>query len=115
MFWIAKNKFNYIICYNNKILYYMDDKDNVISDDFNFSLDESVFKITKKNNETEKMFLFRKQIYNEVLKHTNSCEKAKIYSNIIVNKLSLQCNYNEDVNQLVKKYFDEAYKNNIYN
>lgn len=86
-----------------------------INDEFNEQLSESVFKISKKNNETEKMYQFRKNIYDLVYNETKSYEKAKIYSNIIINKLSLQCNYNDDLNQLVKKFMDEAIKSNIYN
>lgn len=63
------------------------------------------FQISKKNNETEKMWKIRQNIYNGILEDTKCYKKAKVYSNIVINKIMLNCDYSQDVNNLVQKYY----------
>ena len=58
----------------------------------------------KKNNETEKQFQFRKNLYDKIFNDTKDEEKALIYSNIWINILSLGCSYPKEVLQNIEKY-----------
>mmetsp|Transcript_75 Transcript_75/g.66 ORF Transcript_75/g.66 Transcript_75/m.66 type:complete len:98 (+) Transcript_75:10-303(+) len=88
------------------------EKDTVESGDTKCN---SVFDLYKKNNETEKMYRFREKVYNRVVEDTNSKEKAKVISNIIVNKLSIGCEYPKEVIELAEKYLEEIKdKDNIW-
>lgn len=73
-------------------------------DNEDLSIDESCYEIQKSKCETTKMFEFRLNIYNNILKETGSKKKAKIFSNIIINKLSMNCDYPQEVLDQVKPY-----------
>lgn len=80
-----------------------------VSSDLNINSNEEddLFDIKKKNNETQKMFLFRKEIYDLILNDTKSKQSAMVFSNIVINKLSMQCNYSQEINELIKPYQSE--------
>jgi hypothetical protein len=60
--------------------------------------------IGKRNNETEKQFTFRKNLFDKIYNDIKDEEKALIYSNIWVNIISLGCSYPKDVMDLIGKY-----------
>ena len=68
------------------------------------NINENLFNIEKRRNETTRQFLFRKKIYDDVLNDTKSKEKALIYSNIWYNILSLNCTYPDEVMKNISKY-----------
>lgn len=69
------------------------------------------FILKRKRGETEKQFKFREDLYNQILKDTSKCDKAIIYSNTIVNILSLGCKYPEELMNQVSKYMPTDDKN----
>jgi hypothetical protein len=81
-----------------------------------------LYEVKKRNNETEKQFKFRKNLYNEIYDDLNSnkdikedevSKKALIYSNMWINILSLNCSYPDEVMELIHKY-KPSDKDNIY-
>lgn len=80
----------------------------------NIELDENdeVWKLKKKEYETDTEFNFRKQIYDNVYNDTKSKQKATLYSNIWVNILSMECKYPDELMEQVEKYKPQT---NIYN
>jgi hypothetical protein len=46
----------------------------------------------------------RKDIYDRVYKDTNDLKKAFVYSNAIINKLTLRCEYEKEFNSLLESY-----------
>lgn len=73
------------------------------------------FQISKKNNETQKMYEFRSKLYKSIYDKTGDYMKAKVYSNIIINKLSLECEYPQDIDNLIKEFIpSNSDKTNIW-
>lgn len=62
------------------------------------------FRISQKNNETQKMWEFRKGIYDKILAQTSSYENAKVYSNIIINMITLDCQYPSELQEKVAPF-----------
>lgn len=78
--------------------------------------DESIpqeFRISQKRNETQKMWEFRKGIYENILNKTNSYENAKVYSNIIINMITLDCQYPQEIQEKVASFIPKE-SENIY-
>ena len=73
----------------------------------NIDENDSIFAIQRKNNETEKQFLFRKNLYDNILNDTHSMQKATVFSNIWINILSFNATYSDDIMKLIDKYKPE--------
>jgi hypothetical protein len=65
---------------------------------------DDIYIIKKHKYETNQMFMKRKDIYDRVYKDTNDLKKAFVYSNAIINKLTLRCEYEKEFNSLLESY-----------